>query len=168
MSIATQLLVSCLSLLVGVVIFCVTQLILRSLIDPIQKQRDIRGKVQSELVFWAWAISNPREWNNSPGNVEVEKGRDSLRGLASELYGNILSVPYRCLEKDAWVRRRFYNWLKRKDWIRPRNDLAEAARILIGISNSLFCSRDTLEEQRKQNKDDLSKVRRLLELSHPL
>src|SRR5437879_5342253 len=65
----------------SVIIFVVSQIFQKLVIDPVQEQRSAIGVIDHRLTYWAWAYCNPQD-DKSP---ERDKASDELREAAARL-----------------------------------------------------------------------------------
>ena len=108
------------TVLVGVTVLTVGQVVAKFLIEPIYEQRKTIGTIADALIYYAHHLADSAE-RSLP---EVQGASDKFRRLASELMARTVAVPgYR-----------FWGWLR---IIRPFGQVVAARQALIGLSNSL-------------------------------
>ncbi len=129
------------TVIVGVAVFVLSQWILKFVMEPILEQRRSLGRLAHAVEFWANVYCNP-----GSGNSEADEVSRVLREHACDLLARTYGVPlYR-----LWQRMRF---------VPKREDIAEAARILIFMSNSVRRQNRAL-----QNSDQRERLKKLLGL----
>lgn len=104
----------------GVLIFCVSQIILKFYIEPIQKLDECRGKICDILIFYRNVYLNPSTFNEEK-EIEVSK---IIREIASIL-----------LAKTTIAKG--YNFLEKCNIVPYKKDVLLAHKNLIGLSNSI-------------------------------
>lgn len=77
------LLTAATTVLGGVLVFAISQVLQKLLIEPVVEQRKVIGDVDFRLTFWAWAYANPRPQEEK--TPERDNARDELRGGAARL-----------------------------------------------------------------------------------
>ena len=138
---AKILLTSSLTVLTGVVVFVLSQMLGKLVIEPVQDLKKVLGEVRHALVFHAPAASTP-----VGDRASEDRAAEVFRRLACDLQSRIGSVP--CY--DALARRS-------RGFLPRRQDALEASKILIGLSNSVHD-----EKRWERNPDRMAKIRRLL------
>ncbi len=114
------LITSAATVLGGVTVFTVGQVLSKFFIEPIYEQRKLVGAVADALIYYAHHFADSLE-RTIP---EVQPASDRFRRLAAELMARTVAVPgYR-----VWGRLRV---------IRPFPRVVEARASLIGLSNTL-------------------------------
>ncbi len=109
-----------LTIIGGVLIFVIGQLLLKVFIDPIQKLRAIKGSIIDSLSYYAKFYSNPGMITQD----NAKKTSHALRKLGSELMAITTVLP--------WYR--FWSLLR----VVPKlGDISKAHCNLIGLSNGL-------------------------------
>ncbi|MEA2087109.1 MAG: hypothetical protein U9O91_03320 [Candidatus Caldatribacteriota bacterium] len=104
----------------GVLIFCVSQIILKFYIESIQKLDECRGKICDILIFHRNVYLNPSTFSKEK-EIEVSK---KIREIASIL-----------LAKTTIVKN--YNFLEKCNIVPCKKDILLAHKNLIGLSNSI-------------------------------
>lgn len=127
----------------AVIIFVVSQLLQRLVIDPVLEQRGAIGAIDHRLTYWAWAYCNPQE-NKTP---ERDKAMDELREGAARLLAATNTIR-------AW------RLALRLGAVAPQ-EVNDAARMLIGLSNGVYGQFDHNHPPSR----DAERVRRLLRIS---
>jgi hypothetical protein len=151
---AQALLTAALTVLVGVVVFSLTQLIQRFVIDPIHEQAKVIGRIGYCMTFYApWFLSpGVNRDDEGPGvnrHDEVPKVSMAIRDCASQLLATTRSI--RC-----------YDFFARWRLIPSAQNAAEAASKLICLSNAVLVVGP--EGAGRQNVNDAHEVERLLGL----
>lgn len=135
------LLTASLTAIGAVVVFVVSQILGKLVIEPIQDVKKILGEIRYALVFHAQAILTP------VGDREGEdRAAEALRKLSCDLRSKIGSVPF--YDRWAYVSRGF---------MPRRANAREAAKHLMGLSNSVYES-----PRPESNGKRISKIERLL------
>lgn len=135
------LLTSSLTAVGAVVVFVVSQILGKLVIEPVQDVKKILGEIRYALVFHAQAILTP------VGDREGEDiAAEALRKLSCDLRSKIGSVPF----YDYWAR------VSRGFMPRLAN-AREAAKHLMGLSNSVHES-----PRPESNGKRIAKIERLL------
>ncbi len=125
----------------GVLIFVLGQIVVKFLIDPIKELKEILGEIQFSLIFHAQAIYTP---------VEDRAGEDAaqkvIRDLASKLRAKIEVIPW-------------YSLCSRisREFLPPKKNIMDASSQLIGLSNSV-----KKEDRSEVNRNRVEKIRKLL------
>ena len=102
-------------------------LLRRKYIDPVNDYRKLRREIASSLIYYANLISNP----GSAQKEVLMEASNALRLHASNLSSCLQVLP------TAGILRFLFR-------IPSHNDLKEASRELIGLSNGVFGTRDDL------------------------
>jgi len=124
-----------LTILGGLALLVLGQILIRSFIDPIYKLREIRGKIADALIFHASMYMNP-----SPRFIddEIKATRNALRSLGAQLEAKSHAIPFY----------RFFVFLRAV----PSHDAINRARSgLIGLSNSLQSDHVEHNERRRDD-----------------
>ncbi len=137
----TEAFTAALTVLGGVVVFTLSQLILAFLVEPLREQAKVIGEILFGLVYYAREYANPG--TNRPN--ERDAAENAFRRYASQLRATTHAV--RC-----------YRAVERWHLAPPRADVAEAVGLLIHLANSI-CSGDG-----RENRRDADAVERLLTL----
>lgn len=107
-----------LTVVTGVAVFVLGQIIQKWFIEPIQDQRKTIGRIANYLNFYA----NVDPELSSP--EDMKEAKRNIRGLSSSLHESLTLIP--CY------------WLLSTLWIVPkRKAVLDAASNLIGMSNTL-------------------------------
>ena len=115
----------------GVLVFILSEITQRFYLEPLQKFKEVVGKIDNKLKFYANVIAHPG--NLLPRETILESGR-TLRDLSCGLEATYKQIPF-----------------KRNQ---THQKIADAARRLIRLSNSLGESGRGIE-----NSDDVDKIR---------
>jgi hypothetical protein len=78
--------------LVTVSVFVIGQLIQRLFIEPIQRQRQMIGKVAHALTFYRGIAIDAQ--GEKPTRAQIDGVRKALRGLAANLRATLSSIPW--------------------------------------------------------------------------
>lgn len=116
------LVTSALTIIGGVVVFVIGQLISKFVIEPVHELRKAIGEVRYNLLFFAPDILTPigRTKEN------CDRVRDALRKSSSDLYIRSEAIPLYSLA----------SWLSRGS-VPPRDQVADAAKWLRGLSTHM-------------------------------
>lgn len=127
----------------GVSIFVFGQIISKFIIDPIQKQKEILGKISYALSFYG----NRFPFMDDKGKIinidELNKSSEEIRSLASDIRATRYSIP-------------FYNLFSSIKIVPNANAIKETSTSLIGWSNSLFSNQ--IPNDRHHFRKEISKV----------
>jgi len=130
-------------ILSGVLVFLVGEIIVRFLLGPLHRLKEVKGEIASTLLFHAnnygrlyqnldHAIADPGEEQRAINeriesakmwNSDLSKASDETRSMAAKLISAAESVP-------------FYGLLSRCKAVPPKNSILQAKRHLIELSNS--------------------------------
>jgi hypothetical protein len=125
MQVLTSFLTASLTILGGVAVYVVGQLVQRFFIDPLHEQRRVIGEIDVGLTLWA------REWASLPewpaGRSEQrERAQNSFREYASRLAASTNAIG----PQLYWAAKRLGA---------PRlDDIRDAVQDLIGLSNNMY------------------------------
>jgi len=119
----------------GLGLLVLGQIVIRSFIDPIYELRKLRGEIADALIFHANVYMNP-----SPRFLtdEIIETRNALRSLGSQLEAKSYAVP-------------FYRLFSFIAAVPTLESITRARSSLIGLSNSL--QSDSIEHNEKRRKD---------------
>ncbi len=114
----------------GFILFILSQLVLKTIIEPVQEYKKTVGKIIHALILYANIYSNPVGLSEQNLNNEaLRKERNSvsleLRKLAGELIASIHVIP-------------FYGIISNVSLLPQLQSIMEARGCLIGLSNSLW------------------------------
>ena len=122
-------LTSSLTVVGGVLIFVIGQIIEKFLIEPIHEQSNVIGEIADSLIFYADLYSNPGIGKPE----EMDEASQALRRQASRLMARTHAI--RCY------------WLMQLLRIVPKHkDILKARQNLIGLSNSIHRNDPGLSE----------------------
>ncbi|MEH2415452.1 hypothetical protein [Nostoc sp.] len=107
----------------GVFVFILGQLVLKLIIEPIQEFRKTVADIAFALIEYANIYSNP----GYAGNELENKASQELRKLSSRLNAQIYLIPG-------------YTTISKLFKLPSKTNLLEATRELIGLSNGVFKS----------------------------
>lgn len=136
-------LTSSLTILGGISVFVVGQIVSKFLIEPIHEQSKIIGKIADSLIFYANLYSNPG--SNIPREESDEASR-TIRQQASQLMAKSHAVRWYRL----W---QFFRVVPRYD------DIVEASKNLIGLSNSFRHGEAIQNDKRRREIERLLGIR---------
>ncbi|MDB5056003.1 MAG: hypothetical protein JWM44_4053 [Bacilli bacterium] len=155
----TVILTSTLTVIGGLIVFVIGQIILKYIIEPISDYRKIKSSISITLVYYANSYLNPIEINDD--NMKYEALRNErnevqtkIRKLASELTGSVQVIPFYFL---------FYLF----GIIPSRKKLLEVATNLIGISNSLWENKMYPGDIVETNEERKQRIIQVLKLKQP-
>lgn len=136
------LLTSSLTILGGVVVFSLSQIVQKFLIEPVHEQAKVIGEIFFGLVYYGDRYANP-----GVGQPEaMAEAADTIRRYASRLEGTSHAV-------------RWYRLFEFIGLAPDSEDVKEAVRHLIRISNSIYTGKG------RENSEDADSVKRLLSAS---
>ncbi|WP_409161715.1 hypothetical protein [Pectobacterium sp. B2J-2] len=78
-----------LTVLSGVLVYVLGQLILKLLIDPVNELKKTISKINYDLVFYANVLANPKE----KGDEQMDKATKIMREHSSLLHANAYLIP---------------------------------------------------------------------------
>lgn len=113
----------------GVVVFVVSQFVLKWMIEPLQEYKELKGEISYALLFYA----NVSDVVVPPD--EISETRKHLRGLSSRLRKAHAKIP-------------FYNLCSVFRLVPVREDLFTASTELVGWSNGLSRDNDIARRRR--------------------
>lgn len=116
-----------LTILSGVIVFILGQLVLKLLIEPIQEFRKTVADIAHALIEYANIYANP----GGVSHESEKKASEELRKLSSRLNAQMYLIP-------------FYQIIAKLFRLPPRDKLVGAASDLIGLSNGVFKSASDL------------------------
>ena len=114
------ILTSVFTIIGGVSIFCLGQIVLKFFIEPIQELDQCRGKICDILIFYRNIYLNP----NSTSEDKMKEISKEIRKLAVML-----------LAKKSMIRG--YNFFEKINIITTQDNILIAHKNLIGLSNSI-------------------------------
>lgn len=122
MSEATRIvLTSSVTILGGVLVFCLQQIVSEVFIVPILNQRKLFGEIKIALKYYANIYANPGVTSKETISVAEERFRE----LASKLDASVVTIPA-------------YKLLSKVGFVVPANNVAEASKNFIFLSNSCW------------------------------
>ncbi|MBI4608063.1 MAG: hypothetical protein HY726_03535 [Candidatus Rokubacteria bacterium] len=104
----------------GVLLFVISQLLQKFVLEPLHEQRKVVGDIDYRLTYWAWAYANPQDAKTA----ERDKAMDELRDVAGRLLATTNAI--RCWRLSLAL-----------GAVAP-GIANEASRILIGLSNGVY------------------------------
>lgn len=133
------ILTSCLTILGGVIVYTLGQIISKFIIEPIHEQKKIISEINDTLIFYANKFYIYKEKNE-----EAEEIVNKIRSLSTKLKSKTKLIPYyHCLEKYNFV-------LKNKS-------INDACSALIGLSNSVYVLKNQTVTQVESYRETISK-----------
>ena len=141
------ILTSSLTIIGGVIIYSITQLISRFVIEPIYRQKKVIGEIVDALIFYANIYSNP----NTVSPEDGMKVSERLRRLSTLLQSRTYLVP-------------FYGFCEIVGCVRRRSDIEIASKEIIGLSNSIIVPTGKEAEYVKHNLERRDKIIQALDL----
>lgn len=142
-------LTSSFTVLGGVVVFSLGQLIQKFLIDPVHEQAKVIGEISFGLTYYACWYANPGV--GKPDDLQAAS--DTIRRYASQLTATTNSV--RC-----------YRLFRTFGLVPNRSAVSDATGRLILISNSIFqATSDRSNLTGRDNSTDAKEIKRLLNVS---
>lgn len=143
MSELTQIIfTSSLTILGGVLIYVIGQVVSKFFIERIHDQANIVGKINDSLIFFANIYSNP----GFSLKDKADEASNRLRQLATLLRSKTYMIPW-------------YGFFEKIRIVPKLSDINEASGNLIGLSNSL-----NRESDRSENNKRVNEIRKLLKL----
>jgi hypothetical protein len=131
-----------LTILSGLALLVVGQIIIRSFIDPVYELRKLRGEVADALIFYANLYMNPGHEHKSP---EIDAAVNALRSLGSRLATRRYAIPfYRLFVFRA---------------VPPSDSIERASRNLTGLSNNIYRGDIAYNEKRRRDIVEALKLR---------
>jgi hypothetical protein len=115
------ILTSSLTIIGGVVIFALGQIISKFIIEPVHEQRKIIGEIADAIDFYANVYCNPGTWPKE----KMDEVSQRLRQLATFLRSKSHLVP-------------LYGFLATLKMVPCAHAIQEASTELISLSNSLY------------------------------
>ncbi|NHN60447.1 MULTISPECIES: hypothetical protein [Halorussus] len=106
------------------------------IVDPIREYRQVRRDVSQDLVDYANLIANP----GSGESDRIDEAEEAFRSHASKLKAAIDDIPM---------------YGARLGLVPPREDVLEAKRQLIGLSNSLQRGRVEWNDEMRNKLEEL-------------
>ena len=132
----------------ALIVFVITQSILKFVIEPIQEQRKIIGEIANAFVAYADipVDLSPKEFYEKTEGMSAQRDRivetrQELRRLSGRLRASLWTIP-------------FYKQLSRVNLIPKVADIDEASNGLIGWSNTLV--RTDASDQVRKYQDTVS------------
>lgn len=134
-------LTSALTIFGGVLVFALSQLIQKFLLEPVHEQSKVVGEIFFGLVYYAVWYAN----SGSGRPEDLAAASDAFRRYASQLQGTTSAI--RC-----------YSLFEKWGLVPTRLDVEKAVGDLIRISNSIHSGNG------RENSNDAANVKRLLTL----
>ncbi len=141
-----------LTLLSGIILLVIGQIITRAIIEAVHDQRKAIGEIADVLIYYGNVWANPGV-DSPEEKTDYDKAQEAIRQKASLLRVRTYSIPkYGCLAGVGIVPK--------------REDVLAASRELIGLSNSLHRKPPELSEDR--NYERVEKIKKYLGLPEQL
>lgn len=141
----SQMITVLITVISGVLVFAIGQIIMECYIKPLQEYHKIKSEISYLLIFYANVFSNPIS----------RKEKENMKKEGKELY----SEATRKLREAA---ARLEGFKQQKPFFVRKDNIEEAARGLIGLSNGLFSNNIfTQIEHNMQYENDIKKGLRL-------
>lgn len=122
----------------GVLVFILGQLYVEFVLRPIQEYKNIKAKIAKALIYNAHYYANPRRRTEDGEYIHKwENASNEMRELAAEISAFSEIMPSRLLV--------FFS-------IPKKENLLEASKGLIGVSNSFFADKDEIKHTLKYAK----------------
>jgi hypothetical protein len=118
----------------GLALLVLGQIIIRTFIDPIYELRKMRGEIADAIIFYANLYMNPGHEHKSP---EIEAAVNALRSLGSRLEARRYAVP-------------FYSLFAFIKAVPPTISIDKAKRGLVGLSNNIYSGKVEYNEKRRR------------------
>lgn len=112
---------ACLTVIIGVTVYALSQIVSKFLIEPIHKQDEIRGEIADSLAFYANIYCNP----GSGAQQAMNEASKVLRQKATLLRSRTYLIRWHG----------FFSWI---NLIPKIENIENASRNLIALSNSIF------------------------------
>jgi hypothetical protein len=144
-----------LTILGGVFVFVITQIVLKIVIQPFAEFRKVKGRINTSLIFHANVYMNPihlSEDVNHKNRADITS--NEFRILASELMASYQMLT--CKHLLIWL-----------GIIPNREKIHDASRHLIGLSNGIYTYSSYAEykhDERKKNDSSAKELARILDL----
>jgi hypothetical protein len=106
----------------GLGLLVLGQIVIRSFIHPIYELRKLRGEIADALIYYANFYMNPSHAFKTP---EIEAAGNALRSLGTRIKSRSHAVP-------------FYRFFAFIGAVPTLNSIETASRHLIGLSNSIY------------------------------
>lgn len=125
---------SALTVVGGVIVLALGQIVQRFVIDPVQNQARTRGEILYALFFYAAVYTNP-------GRTTDQQTISAIRAFR-DLAGRLVAASHAIPVYGLWAS---------LGWLPSFSNVVEAARQLTGISNSIASGEgeDNLESRRR-------------------
>jgi hypothetical protein len=124
------------TILAGVITFVLGQLALRLLVEPVQELKRTIADIAVAIIRYANVYSNP----GVTGEERENEAAREIRGLASKLNAQMYLVPG-------------YSKVHRLFGLPAKQDISQAMRHLIGISNSVHQANSDMGVANAQKSD---------------
>jgi hypothetical protein len=151
----TAILSSVLTVTSGLILFILSNLFLKLVLEPIVEVKKVIGKISNHLILYANRFSNVADIKQVMNNEELRKDiletQNTLRSLASELVGTVQIVP--C-----------YSFCARIGLLPKLDNIKRAASCLIGLSNTLTGNEKTSHILIEANFNRIDEIKRLLKI----
>lgn len=135
------------TVLIGVVIFCITKILELFFIEPIFEQKKVIGEIADSLIYYANVIANPRPIGDERGQEAGKK----LRQLATLLQSKTYMIPA-------------YDLFASINAVRSKENIKETSSELILLSNSTVRPDQDNSDLIKMNEQSKEKIKKYLNI----
>ena len=135
------LLTAFLTVLTGTFVFIIGQLFAQFILRPINKFKEIIGKIQYDLIFFGRELEHPGLFTEE----DYKYAQNEFRKNSSDMISCINSIPFYALFQ-------FMNILP------PKDNAIKAGYKLIGISNSINVCFEKAPSLVKKHKENISEL----------
>jgi len=112
-----------LTIIAGVITYVIGQLIMQLIIEPVHELKKVISNISLSLIEYANVYSNPGVW----GEEKEKDVSNILRKLSSQLNAHLYLIPKYTLVATIFG-------------LPSKDNLIQASKNLIGLSNSVFAS----------------------------
>lgn len=132
------------TVIAGVLVFVVSEFVQNFILKPTQEYKKTITKINNELKFYSDIILNPGQWTNKKELEEYKNCSRRLRLLSCDLEVSRRQLLFRFKQKDK--------------------NIADAASLLIGLSNGLGKNIPGMKNGFSRNYEYLKKIKLLLNI----
>lgn len=137
-----------LTVISGVLVFVIGRFLVRFIVEPLNRMKEIQEKITEDLIFYSHWTANPSTLTDD----EKEELQEEMRRNASMLRSRMTSVP-------------FYSFLAFLQLAPHPYSVREAALNLVGLSNSSwYADKSDKSDVAIENEDKRKNIIRLLNL----
>jgi hypothetical protein len=143
------------TVITGVVVFILSQYVLELIIKPYKEYKNTKREISNKLKYYANVISNPLNLReDSVKDTNIDKALENYRNASDEIRKLSCDLESKYYDNYSWIRKLFI-----------RDNVEEAASLLIGISNKLFTfPHSHVTDQAISNYNDTEKIKELLNM----